>query len=101
MSNQLDAAAVRHVAHLARLKVSDEEVMMYARQLSHILDHMQHLNELNTDDVVPTAHPLSVTSILRDDVILDSATPDQALRNAPQRQDDFFRVPKVLDQESS
>ena len=101
MSNHLDAATVRHVAHLARLKISEDEVADYARQLSRILEYIQQLNELNTEEVAPTAHPLAVTSIMRDDVILDSATPDQALRNAPQRQDNFFRVSKVLDQETS
>lgn len=101
MSSQWDPQVVRHVAHLARLKISDDEVTMYARQLAGVLAHMQQLQAVDTRDVVPTAHPLDVTNMLRDDTIQTSCSAAEALANAPQRQDEFFRVPKVLDQETA
>lgn len=97
----LEESDVRHVAHLARLTVSDEEVARYAGQLSAILDYMEQLNELNTEDIPPTAHPLPLANVMRDDVVRESTPTDAALSNAPQRQESFFRVPKVLDQESA
>jgi len=100
MAPALDEATVRHVAHLARLNLSDEEVARFADQLSAILEYMAQLNELNTEAIPPTAHPLPVTNVFRDDRIRASWTPAQALHNAPQRQDDFFKVPKVLEQDS-
>jgi aspartyl-tRNA(Asn)/glutamyl-tRNA(Gln) amidotransferase subunit C len=101
MASTLDEKTVRHVASLARLEITDEEVALYAEQLSKILQYVEQLSELNTNDVEPTAHPLPVTNVMRDDIVQDSYDPDRALGNAPQRQDSFFRVPKVLDQESA
>ncbi len=101
MASTLDEKTVRHVASLARLEITDEEVALFAEQLSKILHYVEQLNELNTDDVEPTAHPLPVTNVMRDDTVRDSYDPDRALSNAPQRQDSFFQVPKVLDQESA
>ncbi len=101
MASTLDESTVRHVATLARLDISDDEVALYAEQLSKILHYVEQLNELDTSGVEPTAHPLPVTSVLRDDTVRDSFEPDRALANAPQRKDSFFRVPKVLDQGSA
>lgn len=101
MPDKLDAATVRHVAHLARLNITDDEVNLYARQLSAVLTHMDQLNSVNTDNVPPTAHPHDGASVVREDVPRSSLSPDEALASAPDREDDFFRVPKVLDQETA
>jgi len=101
MTTSLDEAAVRHVAHLARLKITDAEVAVFATQLSKILDYVAQLNELDTANIPPTAHALAIANVFREDRVRPPWTPDQALHNAPQRDDGFFRVPKVLDQESS
>jgi aspartyl-tRNA(Asn)/glutamyl-tRNA(Gln) amidotransferase subunit C len=103
MSSSLDEEAVRHVAHLARLEITDEEVARYGEQLSQILRYMEHLNELDTTDIPPTAHALPVSNVFREDEVqtTSSLDPSRALKNAPDRQEDFFRVPKVLDQESA
>jgi aspartyl-tRNA(Asn)/glutamyl-tRNA(Gln) amidotransferase subunit C len=93
---KLDEAAVRHVAHLARLAVTDAEVGLYAEQLSKILDYVNQLNEVDTTDVPPTAHPLPIANVFRDDAPHQPWTPDAALANAPDHQNGFFRVPKVL-----
>lgn len=101
MASSLDEAAVRHVARLARLKITDAEAVLFASQLSKVLEYVEQLNELDTRDVPPTAHPLPVSNVFREDVVRPSLTQDEAMLNAPDRHDGFFRVPKVLDQESS
>lgn len=101
MSTKIDEQQVRHVAHLARLKLSDDEVSRFSRDLSDILDYVDQLNRLDTEGVEPTAHPLPVRNVLRPDQVRESIDPEQAVGNAPQREGTFFRVPKVLDQDSA
>ena len=101
MASSLDEAAVRHVARLARLKITDAEAALFASQLSKVLEYVEQLNEVDTRNVLPTAHALPVSNVFREDVVRSSWTTDQALHNAPDHHDGFFRVPKVLDQESS
>ena len=101
MGSSLDQTTVRHVAHLARLRVADDEVARFAEQLSSILTYVGQLNQLDTTDVPPTAHTLPVSNVFRDDTVRACWKPEHALRNAPQSQDGFFRVPKVLEQESA
>ena len=101
MAERLDEQAVRHVAHLARLAVSDEEVAMFSRQLSAVLEYVARLDELDTSEVPPTAHPLPLSNVLRDDVVGQCVTNEAALQNAPDAQAGMFRVPKVLDQGSA
>ena len=98
---QLDDSTVRHVAHLARIAITDDEVRLYGEQLSKILDYVNLLSELDTADVSPTEHPLSACNVFRPDVPHPSWSPDDALKNAPDRHGDFFLVPKVLDQEDA
>lgn len=101
MSNRLDETTVRHVAGLARLSVTDDEVSLFARQLAAILDYVDQINELNTDDVLPTAHALPVVNVFREDCVDPSYEPADALSNAPDAHDGFFKVPKVLDQDGA
>lgn len=101
MASSLDEEAVRHVAHLARLAVTSEEVACFARQLSKILQFMEQLSEVDTTGVPPTAHAVPGRNVLRRDVVRPPWGPEQALHNAPARRDDFFQVPKVLDRESA
>lgn len=96
--SKLDEAAVRHVAHLARLSVSPEEVREYAEQLSRIIEYVEKLTEVDTAEVRPTAHPHTATDVFRQDQSRAGLTLDDALANAPDRHGDFFRVPPVLDQ---
>lgn len=98
MAGRLNDDAVRHVAQLARLRVTDDEVRLYANQLAKVLDYMEQLNELDTGDVPPMAHAVPLTNVLREDVVRESWPAEAALANAPQKQDGFFRLPKVLDQ---
>lgn len=94
---KFDRGLVRHVAHLSRLALSDDEVARMTGELSAIVGYIDQLNELNTDGVPPTAHALPVHNVFREDVVTASFDADEALANAPQREGTFFRVPKVLD----
>lgn len=100
MAKKIDEKQVRHIAHLSRLKPSDEEVRLFSDQLSAIVEYVEKLNELDTTGVEPTAHALPVHNVFREDVPTTPFAPDQALANAPQRDGSFFGVPKVLDQGS-
>jgi len=101
MASSLDSSLVRHVAHLARLEVSEEEVARFADQLSSILNYMEQLNELDTAGIQPTAHAVRLTNVFREDQVRPGWDQDRALQNAPARHGEFFKVPKVLDQESA
>ena len=101
MAVKIDEEQVRRVALLSRLELSDEEVAQFSVQLSDIVEYIEKLNELNTDNVQPLAHCLPVHNVLREDVPRPSLTNDQALANAPQRQDEYFKVPKILDDNSN
>jgi aspartyl-tRNA(Asn)/glutamyl-tRNA(Gln) amidotransferase subunit C len=93
----LTADEVRWVAHLARLELSAAELETMTRQLSAILDYVDQLQQVNTDGVEPLAHPLPIHNVFRDDVPAPSLPVDAALANAPDRRDDFYAVPAVLD----
>jgi aspartyl-tRNA(Asn)/glutamyl-tRNA(Gln) amidotransferase subunit C len=88
---------VRWVAHLARLKLSDAELEAMTRQLSAIIDYVGQLQQLNTDDVEPLAHPLPIHNVFRKDESAASLPVDTALGNAPDRRGDFYGVPAVLE----
>jgi aspartyl-tRNA(Asn)/glutamyl-tRNA(Gln) amidotransferase subunit C len=94
----LDRETVGWVAHLARLNLSPAELDDMTRQLSAILDYVDQLRQVNTDDVEPLAHPLSVQNAFRPDEPDPSLPVNEALANAPSRQSDFFGVPAVFDQ---
>lgn len=101
MPGKIDEALVRHIAHLSRLKPTDDEVHLFSDQLSAILAYMDQLAEVDTTDVQPTAHALPIGNVFRPDTPQPSLTPDEALANSPQRDGHFFAVPKVLDQDSA
>ena len=94
---RLTEEEVRHVAALARVAMTDDEVELMRTQLSNILEHVSVLNEVDTDGVEPTGHSVDVTSVMRDDEVCDSSPMEDVLANAPSRQDDFIRVKAVLE----
>ena len=100
MSNKIDEAQVRQVAKLARLELDDREVSQFSTQLSAIVAYIEKLNELDTDHVEPLAHCLPVHNVLREDVPQPSLSNEAALANAPEREDTYFKVPKILDDRS-
>ena len=100
MAEKIDAEQVRKVAKLARLELTDAEVKEFTGQLSAILDYMEKMNELDTTDIEPLAHCLPISNVFREDVVRDSLGTEKTLANAPQRDGDFFKVPKILDDSS-
>jgi aspartyl-tRNA(Asn)/glutamyl-tRNA(Gln) amidotransferase subunit C len=96
MDKRIDQAEVRKVAKLARLDLTDQEVEAFTGQLGAILDYVNKMNSLNTDGVEPLAHCLPISNRLREDVVCPSLGAEKALANAPDRDDDFFKVPKIL-----
>lgn len=88
---------VRHNARLARVGLSDDEVSRFQNQLSQILDYFERLQEVDTENVPPTAHTLAMHNVMRDDETRPSIDKEEVLANAPQREDDLFRVRAVLE----
>jgi aspartyl-tRNA(Asn)/glutamyl-tRNA(Gln) amidotransferase subunit C len=94
----ISEAEVRHVARLARLALSDEEIAVMQAQLSAILDYIAMLREVDVSNVPPTAQVTGLTTVWRPDVVDEMLTQEQALANAPDQQDGMFRVRAVFDE---
>jgi aspartyl-tRNA(Asn)/glutamyl-tRNA(Gln) amidotransferase subunit C len=90
---EIDETTVRHVARLARLALSDDEVERLGAQLNDILQAVAKVSELDLDDVEPTSHPLELVNVWAEDEPRPSLPVEEALANAPEREGNFFRVP--------
>ena len=95
-TEKITEADVRHVAKLARLDVTDDEVALFAGQLAAVLEHAEDVEALDTAGVPPTAHPLPLVNVLREDVPADGVDRDEVLAMAPAAEDGRFRVPRIL-----
>lgn len=93
----VDTATVRHIAKLARLRMSDAEVEALVPELNNILGWVEQLSEVNTDGVEPLTAVIDQELRLRDDVVTDGNCRDAVLANAPDAQHGFFAVPKVIE----
>jgi len=93
----LSREEVRHIALLARLQLTAEEEAAFTDQLDHILEHFEKLGALDTTNVEPTALVVDITSAYRDDVVSNPPAPDVLRANAPARDDNFFKVPKIIE----
>ncbi len=87
---------VEHVAHLARLTLSETELKKMTGQLDNILSYVAKLDELDTSQVTATSHVFSVSNAFREDVEKESLSQDEALQNSPQHDDQMFLVPKII-----
>ena len=87
---------VEHVAHLARLEFSGEELERFTRELSSILDYVAKLSEVDTSGVEPTYNALRLENRFRDDEVRESFPPEEILENAPEREGTSFVVPRVI-----
>ena len=90
---------VVHVARLARLELTDEEIELFRTQLDAVLDRAQRIQRLPLEDVPPTAHPVDLTNVLRGDEVVPPPPADAILENAPEREGNVFRVPRILEDE--
>jgi aspartyl-tRNA(Asn)/glutamyl-tRNA(Gln) amidotransferase subunit C len=87
---------VLHIAELAHLKLKEEEIEKFQKELNQILEYVDKLNELDTSEVEPLSHPLPVINVMREDKLQKSVEREEALKNAPDSTEEFFKVPKVI-----
>ena len=92
---------VEHVAKLARLEFTEEEKEKFTHQLNEILAYVEKLNELDTSSVAPLSHVIELFNVFREDVARPSSPQEEMLKNAPERTEKFFKVPKVIGDKSS
>uniref|UniRef100_A0A7C4AIH7 Aspartyl/glutamyl-tRNA(Asn/Gln) amidotransferase subunit C n=1 Tax=Thermodesulfovibrio aggregans TaxID=86166 RepID=A0A7C4AIH7_9BACT len=88
---------VKHIAMLARIELNEDEIELYQEQLSKILDYVEKLNEIDTTEIEPTSHVINLSNVFREDRIKPWLSRDEALKNAPDATDKFFRVPKIIE----
>lgn len=96
MAERISPDDVRHVARLARLRLSDDELTRFTDQLADVLDHAAEMAALDLDGVEPTAHPIELSNVLRDDVVGDTLSPDEVLAEAPAAEASMFRVQPMV-----
>ena len=94
----IDRATVMHVARLSRLELTEQELQTFETQLSRILDYISALQKAETAGVEPLSHPLGLKSVFRDDIVKPSMPREDALKNAPARTEEAYKVPVVVDQ---
>ena len=94
--SKITADDVRKVAQLARLELPDDTIATYTGQLERILDYVDQLQAVNTEGVPPTTRAVEVVNATREDTVVNTDARQDLLDQAPQREGDFFRVPKIL-----
>ncbi|MDJ0378665.1 Asp-tRNA(Asn)/Glu-tRNA(Gln) amidotransferase subunit GatC [Cryobacterium sp. PH31-L1] len=97
--SEITAEQVAHLAYLARIDLSPLEITNLTHDLGQIVDSIAKVSEVATADTPATSHPMPLTNVYRDDVVVPSLTVEQALSGAPDRAGDKFRVPAILDEE--
>ena len=94
---KISKSEVEHIAVLARLRIPEEQIEMFTGQMNRILGYMDKLGELDTENVEPTSHATDLPTPWREDVVIQSPDPEEALENAPESKAGFIIVPKVID----
>jgi aspartyl-tRNA(Asn)/glutamyl-tRNA(Gln) amidotransferase subunit C len=94
---KIDRKEVEYVAQLARLELSPEDAERFTGQLDQILNYMEKLQEIDTSGIEPTSHAIPMVNAFREDEVRESYDQDTALKNAPHREDGFFKVPKIIE----
>lgn len=98
MAQKIDIKMVDEIAHLARLEFNDEAKGEILNDMNRMLAFVDKLNELDTDKIEPLIYMTDEKNVLREDDVKVTLTQDEALKNAPKRDSDYFKVPKVIDQ---
>lgn len=92
----VDIETVKYIAKLSKLKLSEEEEKKFTHELNTILDYVDKLNSIDTSDVEPLSYPVEGNNVFRDDIKKASIAREEALKNAPSRNEEYFKVPKIL-----
>jgi len=87
---------VEHISWLASIKISDEEKEKFVDQFNSILEYFHQLDEVNTEDIEPTYRVVDLANVFRDDVAFKSLTQEEALKNAPRRENGYFKSPRIV-----
>ncbi|UOE94497.1 Asp-tRNA(Asn)/Glu-tRNA(Gln) amidotransferase subunit GatC [Alkalihalobacillus sp. LMS39] len=95
--SRISEEQVKHVAHLARLSITDEEAVKFTQQLDAIISFAEQLNELDTENVKPTSHVLDLKNVLREDKPDKGLPVEEVLKNAPDKEEGQFSVPSILE----
>lgn len=99
MTQTIDTKTVKHVAQLVRLGISEEEAEKFSTQFSSIIEYFKMLNEVDTENVVPASDVANAENVLREDVVKPSMDREEFLKNAPQSERGYVKVPTVLGEE--
>jgi aspartyl-tRNA(Asn)/glutamyl-tRNA(Gln) amidotransferase subunit C len=91
---------VEHIAQLAKLEFNDAEKETFTHQMNQILEYVEQLNRLDTTSVEPLSHVIDLQNVFRPDVTTPSTPTNEALKNAPSHTEEFFKVPKVINEKS-
>ncbi len=97
--SRISREQVAHVAHLARLDLSETELDLYTIQLSAVLDYAAQVASVDTSSVSAMSHPLSVANVVREDLPTTCLDHDEVLAMAPEAQDEMFKVPRIMEDE--
>ncbi|WP_273127840.1 Asp-tRNA(Asn)/Glu-tRNA(Gln) amidotransferase subunit GatC [Metabacillus sp. HB246100] len=95
--SRISTDQVKHVANLARLAITEEEAELFSTQLDSIISFAEQLNEVDTENVKPTTHVLEMKNIMREDEPKKGLDNEEVLKNAPDQEDGYFRVPSILE----
>jgi aspartyl-tRNA(Asn)/glutamyl-tRNA(Gln) amidotransferase subunit C len=95
--SRISVDQVKHVAHLARLAITEEEANTFTKQLDSIISFAEQLNELDTTNVEPTAHVLEIKNVMREDRSQQGLPREEVLKNAPEHQDGQIKVPGIME----
>lgn len=95
--SRISMEQVKHVAHLARLAITEEEAKQFQDQLGKMISFAEQLNELDTDQVVATSHVLDMKNVMREDVAKPGLPIEEVVKNAPDHEDGYIRVPSIIE----
>ena len=93
---KISLSDVRKVAQLARLELPEDQMETYTKQLEEILSYVDQLQEIDTENIPPTTRAVEVVNAMREDIVKVNCSREDLLNQAPHREGDFFRVPKIL-----
>jgi aspartyl-tRNA(Asn)/glutamyl-tRNA(Gln) amidotransferase subunit C len=91
---------VEHIAKLAKLEYSDAEKEKFTHQLNQILEYVEQMNKLDTSRIEPLSHVIELNNVFRADEVKQGVSTEEALKNAPSKTEEFFKVPKVINEKS-
>ena len=99
-SMSLSLQEVEHIAKLAKLEFTDAEKEKFTHQLNQILEYVEQMNKLDTSRVEPLSHVIELSNVFRADAVKQGVSTEEALKNAPSKTEEFFKVPKVINEKS-